>query len=247
MLNKSVIFSTTCVLIFGLSGALVQASTININATDGEHYETKHGIRADTATRGGDLAGMRVTATFADGSSESDIWERFNFTNGGFDGVNFDMSFGWRNFELTNEKTMTSLLLEADLGNSIFDIGGYGTAIAPFPSVDTPTTKVGYPFEIFGTDTLVGTIEATYSNIVSFVGVDPVGDVYTDLLLDFTGLAGGGLDGGLAFKTDLDTLLHAGDLQVSSVPVPPTLPLLLSCLGLLGVTRLRRSWVPVRA
>lgn len=235
-------FLAAFLAVAGFLASPVIAATVDISGTQGEYYFMTQGVRPDSATRGTDLDGMRVTATFLDGSVESNIWQRYDpWTNGGIDGIDFDISFGWENFDLSTAKTMTSLLFEADLGNSLFDIGSGNSPIAPYPSVDTPGTRVGYPFRIYGTDTQIGTIRVTYTNVVSFVGEDAAGDAYTDMLLDFTGLTDGGLTGTLAFQTDLDTLAAPGDLRVMPVPVPPALPLLLSCLGLLGFTSVRRK------
>jgi hypothetical protein len=217
---------------------------MSVTASDSQAYETVHGIRSDTATRGKDLAGMVVTTTFADGTTEVNTWQQFDpWTNGGFHGIGLSLVMGWDGFELTANKTITTILLEAALGNSLFDIGNYTSTIAPYPVVDTQGTYIGKPVSIHdASDDLTGEIKAHYSGIVNIAGQQAAGDAYANLALDFYGLAGGGLSGFLKFDPDLDTLAVAGDLNpvIGVVPTPPSLPLVLSGLMMLGFAGARR-------
>jgi hypothetical protein len=219
------------------------ATTINIVTSATNAQQSIFGVRADTATRGVDLAGMLVTASYTDGSSEFLTWEAYDeWTLGGATGNNFDISFGWEYFELTATKKLSSLLLQAGTSSSIFDMS---TAVEG-DAGNTPSTYIGFPFEIItGEELLVGTVTATYSGIVNIAGQQAFGDAYTNLYIDFSNVGAEGLLGSIAFSGDLDTLAVAGDLTslavITPVPIPATLPMLLSALGGLGLLGARKK------
>jgi len=214
------------------------STVVNIETTTGVAYETVHAI-GSTATVGNDLAGMRVTASYGDGSSETLTWEARNiYTLGGTSGRGVEIEMGWQGFEVSASQLMTGLLFEADLGNAVFDMtwAGHGQ-----PG-DTPTTGRGVPFEFLNNSDahLEGTVTAAYSNAIHIVGSEAVGDIYTDMFVDFSALTGGGLMGDVFFRTDLDSLAVAGDLNPSVVPLPATLPLMLA--GAADAGGLGRAW-----
>lgn len=210
------------------------AATINVSMEAGpQQYESQHGLREDTSTRGWDLTGMLVEAKFSDGTSEQLTWlgdERAKI--GGVYGTGFDLTSEWRGFTLSVSKTLTSLSMNARTGNAIFDASW---SVDPVES--TYGSKIGYPFYIVGDYDPAGTISAHYSEAFRVAGHDQAPDAYTHLLLDFTGLEGGGLSQGLEFRTDQDMLAVAGD--ISPVPAPASLMLLASGIGMLGAARKR--------
>jgi hypothetical protein len=217
------------------------ATVINIETSAGVAQETQYAIRSDTSTRGTDLGGMRVTASYDDGSNETLIWEAYDpYTFGGTNGSDVDINMGWQGFQLTTTRLMTGLLFEADLGNAMFDMtSADGTAD------DTLTTGRGTPFSFYNdSDVLLdGTVTASYSGIVNIAGAAAVGDVYTDMFVDFSQLDAGGLLGNAFFESDLDSLAVIGDLSpvdVSAVPLPATLPLMLVALGGIGLMRRKK-------
>lgn len=202
-------------------------ATINISRVDGTAYETVTGIRADTSTRGVDLAGALITATFADGTTEDLIWEAFDpFTFGGWplppepgeDPVETDINllFGFDVHELTTTKLLATLEFDLVPASSVFDTT---TAMDNDPNGgSTPGSANGFSFDFTPEyQSLTGNVDVTYSNIVKLVGSPAKGDLYTTMLIDFTGLAGGGVLGQVDWNTDMDTLEVAGDL----VPVVP--------------------------
>ena len=216
------------------------AVVVNITAETGVAQETMHAI-GSTSTFGNDLAGMRVTASYGDGTSEVLSWAaRDIYTRGGTTGSGVEIEMGWQGFEVSSSQLMTGLLFEADLGNAVFDMTwGNGT-----PD-DTPTTGRGIPFEFLNdTDSaLDGTVTAAYSGAINVIGAEAVGDIYTDMFVDFSQLVGGGLLGDVFFRSDLDSLAVAGDLtpvDVSAVPLPATLPLMLVGLGGIGLMRRKK-------
>ena len=83
----------------------------------------------------------------------------------------------------------------------------------------------------------------TYSGEVS-IGSDPaVGDLYTTMTVDFSGLDAGGFTGQSTYTSDVDVLRTRNDLRPlsASVPLPAALPLLLVGLGGLRLLRRRKE------
>lgn len=52
--------------------------SIDIVRADENPHETVNGIRSDTNSRGVDLEGSKITATYADGSTETLTWRAFD-------------------------------------------------------------------------------------------------------------------------------------------------------------------------
>jgi Ca2+-binding RTX toxin-like protein len=57
-----------------------------------------------------------------------------------------------------------------------------------------------------------GNVTATYSGIVNLVGNPADEDLYTTMLVDFSGLSGGGILGDVNWNSDIDTMRYHGDL-----------------------------------
>ena len=184
---------------------------------DGVRYQTTDGIRADTSSRGVDLAGAVIVATYGDGTTESLTWAAFDpYTFGGATGTDIAMSFGYAEHILTTTKLLTSLEMNLTPASSVFDITT--TMEDDLGGINTPTSKNGFPFKILSDDEAeTGSVTATYSNIVSLTGHPAEGDLFTTILIDFSGLSAGGVLGEIRWNSDIDTLETAGDL----VPVPP--------------------------
>ncbi|MEE4187012.1 MAG: hypothetical protein V2I76_01010 [Roseobacter sp.] len=209
------------------------ASTVTIDTVSGsQSYISQHGIRDNTATLGRDLVGMVVTASYLDGATEEVTWGEVR-GGGEASGTGFNLFYGWRAFELSVTRTLVSLSLNALTGNAIFDI---------LPSRRDPGntygTKIGYPFHVVGDDDPDGAIDVSYSSRVIVAGQPHGTDAYTHMSIDFSGLEGGGLSSDLEFSTDLDSLAVAGDL--TPVPLPASLLLFGSALGVMGAGSLRK-------
>ncbi|QIE47042.1 Hint domain-containing protein [Pseudohalocynthiibacter aestuariivivens] len=190
---------------------------IDIVRLETNPHETVNGIRADTTTRGVDLEGSKITATYADGTTETLIWQAFDpYTNGGVIGTDINMSYGNSSHLLKTTKLLTSLRFDIQPADSVFD-----TTVTEDDDPSggsTPTSKIGFPFEVTPAYAdLPGDISVTYSGIVNLAGSPPAGDLFTTMTIDFSDLDAGGLLGDLEWKTDIDTVKDAGDLKPSGV------------------------------
>lgn len=182
-----------------------------------------------SAITGADMAGVQVTATFADGSSDTAIWAATGVDSGAASGTGWSLGESGDTFgdvlpsglltgvwTLSNNagQNMTSLFVNAMVANVVFDTILVDTlAELADPTKNTPGSSQGRPFTYSGTPT---GITASYGSLVS------APDLYGTMTVDLA--AGGGLASGstLAFMSDTD-----------QVPEPPVY--LLFGLGLLGL------------
>ncbi|NYI27470.1 NACalpha-BTF3-like transcription factor [Sulfitobacter geojensis] len=187
-------------------------SAIDVVRLATDPNETIYGIRDDTSSRGVDLDGALITATYADGSVEHLTWHALDpYTNGGATGTDINMFYGWSQHELTVTKNLASLEMDLQPASSVFDttitfdddpLGG-----------STPGSSFGYTFEFLGESAeMSGNVTATYSGIVNLVGSPADGDLYTTMLVDFSDFSGGGILGDVIWNSDIDTMRYAGDL-----------------------------------
>ncbi len=236
-----------------LFASYASAASVTIQTETGTAMETEFGIRADTGTRGHDLAGAEVTATFTAGGPVTLTWQSFDgFTTGGVNGDRWSFFLdGDDTVDVVSAgRIMTGFTI--DLTNSISFTAATGVdpAISNGATLfdisreeivgSTPGSGRGHPFAVTPGSGLVGSIAVTYSGAVNLVGSAPAGDLFTTMTVDLTGLSGGGLNGTLSYTSDTDTLRVAGDLNpvaVSTIPLPAGLPLLLAGMGALAVIR----------
>lgn len=185
---------------------------INILTNGSDAHETVFGIRDDTVSRGIDMDGAQITAIYADGSSETLVWQALDrWTNGGATGANIEMFYGWRDQQLTTSKLLTSLKINLKPSSSVFDMTL--TAEDSTEGENTPTSFEGFPFRLAPEfEQMGGRITATYSGIVNLIARPAEGDLYTTLTLDFSGLPDRGLLGSLQWAADIDTMRYSGDL-----------------------------------
>lgn len=192
-------------------------ASINIDRLDENPHESVHGIREDTTSRGVDLEGATITATYADGSTETLTWQAYDpYTFGGATGANIDMSYGSEWHALTTTKLLKSLQFDLQPASSVFDTT-FTTDDDPLGG-STPGSKNGFPFELSPEyEDMVGDFDVTYSGIVNLAGSPAEGDLYTTMLVDFSGLPEGGLFGDLSWNSDIDTMKVDGDLVPTGV------------------------------
>ncbi len=191
--------------------------SIDIVRLDENPHESVNGIRDDTSSRGVDLEGAKITATYADGSTETLTWQALDpYTFGGATGVDIDMSFGFDWHDLTTTKRLTSLKIDLQPASSVFDTT---VDTDDFPlGQSTPSSSFGFPFELAPEyEAMPGDLTVEYSGIVNLTGSPAVGDLYTTMVVDFSGLPAGGLLGDLRWNSDIDTMRDAGDLVPSGV------------------------------
>jgi len=188
------------------------APVVDIVRLDTNPSETIYGIRDDTSSRGVDLAGAVIVATYADGTFETLAWEAYDpYTLGGAEGTYITMAYGWSEHDLTVTKELTSLRIDLAPSSSVFDttdtldddpLGG-----------STLGSSFGYEFKFLGEyDDLGGTVTVTYSSVVNIVGSPAQGDLYTTMFVDFSDLPDGGILGDVTWNSDIDTLKYLGDL-----------------------------------
>lgn len=191
---------------------------IDIVKLDENPHETAGGIRTDTSSRGVDLAGAEITATYADGTTEILTWQALDpYTFGEARGKDITMSYGFDWHALSTSKLLTLLQMDLQPANSVFDTN---LDTADFPDGNsTPTSLNGYSFTLHPDyEEISGGLTVTYSGIVNLKGSPAVGDLYTTMKVDFSNLSGGGLLGNLAWNSDIDTIRNAGDLIPASAP-----------------------------
>ena len=192
-------------------------SSIDIVRLDENPHESVDGIRDDTTSRGIDLKGATFTATYADGSIEILTWQALDpYTFGGATGEDIEMSYGFEWHELSTTKLLTSLQIDLQPANSVFDTT---FDMDDFPvGNSTPSSLNGYPFRLAPEyEDMPGDLTVTYSGIVNLAGSPAVGDLFTTMVVDFSKLPAGGLLGDLRWNSDIDTMRDAGDLVPSGV------------------------------
>jgi len=186
---------------------------VNIVTLDIDPSETVYGIRDDTSSRGVDLAGAVIVATYVDGSSETLTWEAYDpYTLGGAAGTDITMAYGWSAHDLSVTRQLASLEIDLAPASSVFDttdtlddnpLGG-----------STQGSSFGYAFEFLGEyEDMGGAVTVTYSGIVNVVGSPAQGDLYRTMFIDFSALSDGGILGDLTWNSDIDTLRYHGDLN----------------------------------
>lgn len=124
-------------------------------------------------------------------------------------------------------KTINSLLIDGQPGDTIFDITN--------PDPGTDGSARGWTFETDYTP-----IIATYRDLVALTGYAPVGDLYLRLNLQFTGdgfASGAVAPHTMTFIADTDMAATHGDIH----PTPEPTTILLIGLGLVGLVGARRK------
>ena len=213
----------------------------------------------NASTTGAAMAGMRVTAYFADGSESTDTWRDlgiqgdlgedlfgastglFRLTYAADASTGAPDLFGWA---LTNGSTtaLTRLVLSGAGGLTVFD------AVENFDDDLTPNSANGYVLrfgaDMFGGDSpyAAGSV-VTYANPVAVGGSAPFFDIYERLHVAFGTALGAGET--LYFSQDTDNAVPGSLIEpnapATTTPEPATVTLLAAGLaGVVGVARRRR-------
>ena len=259
MLNK---FALPLAIVALLGTAARGALTVQLSAGTPFSVSTVN----DFSPNGFSMAGMQVTATFKDSTSQTVTWTATDAISGNALGTDWSLAESSDTFDhlwsLTNNtgKLMTGLLLEGGAnGHFVFDAQGDGspslaTTRGRLPSADPNNPKTGTlgsqfggTFDPFDNSVYGMSVTATYVNAVQLGAASPVGDLWTTLRIDF-GTNNMGSTGllsinGFQFQFYADTDLF-GDSQTPPVVPEPNSLAIVAGLGLMFACCNRRSRLP---
>jgi hypothetical protein len=188
-------------------------------------------------TTGAQMSGLKVTATFNDGFSQTLSWAATGASSGGVFGDIWSLtqsgdtfSSVWNFVMGTDHGQLVSFLLDASGPQqvTVFDTtsGAFG---------ETAGSAAGKDFAFSFCNSC--DVTATYSNAVAVIPGSATGDTFHTLLVTFDQGTGPRTDFSFVQDTDNDSRLITG-----FVPEPGTFPLMgLALLGMGAVLRRRRA------
>jgi hypothetical protein len=194
-----------------LLGSSARAITVNVSFDTGFVNGTS-ALSAGT-TSGATMDGMSVTAFFSDSSSQTLFWADTGAASGGVTGTGWSLSaFGntflasaWTLMN-TSSNLLTRLLIDAGLGNCVFD--------TTFGGSDGSTNSGGgadFAVNTISAADQNDTINATYRDAVGIGGNTPVGDLFR--FLDVSFVDGLSQNTTLKYRADTDNIFYAGDIH----------------------------------
>ena len=211
-------------------------------------------LEITTFSPGGvDMAGMQVTAYFADGtSSEKLAWSALGSGGGVMgDGWSLFQTGDTFDYDWTLESTgalIEKIVLDGLPGDTVFDISDYNDffiedATKDPNAIGTIGSAQGKTFVVTG-GSYTYDVSATYNSLVyrtmfnennkTWVNYNPIGDLYRYLTIDFKDniFVGSG--------TSHQTLTFRADTDKMIAPVPEPATLLLVATGLAGLAAVGR-------
>ena len=237
-------------------GAFAVAISPSVSFSPGTSYTTKDGI-SGLATRGYDMPGMIVTASFLNGTTESQTWVAGDLASGsgGVTGTGWQLSLegdsntaAWTLFN-SGFETIVGVFIDLRPASAVFDAAvrvsdanPEGTPGSSFGSNIRDSNDSNVLVWMNGPEGLA--VTGAYSNELRFKDVF-YGDLYLtlDMLFSRNGAPGGlARNDFLTFRSDTDSLATRGDISIpgsgggnggTPVPTPGTLALL--GLGLAGL------------
>ena len=180
------------------------------------------------ATTGAQMTGLKVTATFSSGFTQTLDWATTGATSGGVTGTNWGLSLANDSFTTAWVFTLTpgtfgsllSMVLDGTDALTVFDTTN--------PSFGTPDSAQGMDFDIVGNAALNAASIATYTKVVAVSPNGFVGDLYQTLRVTF---GPNGTTTGFSFMQDTDNDARFG------TPEPGTLALVGLALAAAGALR----------
>lgn len=222
-----------------LSGtAAVALSAAAIGSTHAQNYIEDNTMPVSIPgltsfqTSGDDMTGLVVTATFETFSQQL-LWATTGVGTGGVSGTGWSLTvtgdtFGDDAWSFTNDtgEVLLSLMLDGNGNFTVFD--------RTEPNTGTPGSAQGKDW--FSQDLLdagIVEIDVTYSSPVGIGALDPVGDLFQKVTIEF------GQPNRVSFNYSQDA---DNDVRATQVPEPLSAALLgMGLLGLGFATRRRRS------
>jgi len=197
-------------------------------------------------TEGDMMDGMSITAFLNSGATETFAWYDIGTKMGGVYGTGWYLRvFGdsyFYDWILLADVLVNRIIIDAGAGNAVFDTFFNN-------EVGTPGSARGTTFAVVS-GLSNDNVTATYRDWVALTGLEPVGDLWKVLDINFHTP----YSGYLRFRGDTDSIAISGDLEPepdpggSSVPEPATFALVGSGLGVLAISRwIRKSRNSVEA
>lgn len=211
------------------------SSAAVIVATDTSVVDSIPGLTGFN-TSGAQMDGLKVTANFSGGLSQTLSWADTGATSGGVTGSGWSLSLGGDTFTAPWQ-----FAIDASLGQLLsFQLDGSGpnqfTVFDIFFGGNDGTVNSvdGKDFSLIGCTGCDGV--ALYSNAVAVTPGAFVGDTFHTLSVNFTQGTGPRTNFSFIQDTDNDSRLVTG-----FVPEPGTIPMILLALGAMGAALRRRA------
>jgi len=219
-------------LLVVLAPAPAWADGVTLNFVPGTTYETD--ALTGYTTHGSDMAGMRVTAYFTDGSSQVAFWAEAGISGPGAYGTGWSLLEDGDTFSSpwflanTSGKGLTRFVLDGEFGDTVFDVENddFGTAGSYLGLVFTVDPNLKTP------------IVVTYRDQIRLTGQPVVGDLYRQMEVVFSDPAGLASGQRLTFWQDTDSSALDGGITAVDTPAPPGL--LLALIGAVPLLARRR-------